>query len=95
MALKIDTSDLQASVGGDCGTSDWLEIDQKRINDFADVTLDHQFIHVDPERAKESPLRWHDRPWLSNLIVASLFYAVRWRRCRCAQSNDGCQLRFR
>ena len=55
MALKIDTSDLQASVGKDCGTSDWLEIGQQRINDFADATLDHQFIHVDQERAKESP----------------------------------------
>ena len=55
MALKIDLSDLQSNVGKDCGTSDWLEIDQKRINDFADVTLDHQFIHVDPERAKDSP----------------------------------------
>ncbi len=55
MALKIDTGDLQASVGKDCGTSDWLEIGQQRINDFADATLDHQFIHVDPERAKESP----------------------------------------
>lgn len=55
MALKIDTSDLQANVGKDCGTSDWFQIDQQRINDFADVTKDHQFIHVDPERAKESP----------------------------------------
>ncbi len=55
MALKIDTSDLQSNVGKDCGTSDWFEIDQQRINDFADVTKDHQFIHVDPVRAKESP----------------------------------------
>tara|TARA_R110000787_G_scaffold63634_4_gene143089 strand:- start:25679 stop:26146 length:468 start_codon:yes stop_codon:yes gene_type:complete len=55
MALKIDTSDLQSNVGKDCGTSDWFEIDQRRINDFADVTKDHQFIHVDPVRAKESP----------------------------------------
>ncbi|MBV1932491.1 MAG: MaoC family dehydratase [Porticoccaceae bacterium] len=55
MALKMDMSDLQSNVGKDCGTSDWLQIDQDRINDFADVTLDHQFIHVDPERAKESP----------------------------------------
>ena len=55
MALKMDMSDLQSNVGKDCGTSDWLQIDQDRINDFADVTLDHQFIHVDPERAKASP----------------------------------------
>lgn len=55
MALTIDVNDLQASIGQDCGTSDWFEIDQQRINDFADVTQDHQFIHVDPEKAKHSP----------------------------------------
>jgi acyl dehydratase len=55
MALKIDTGNLQSNVGKDCGTSDWLTIDQQRINDFADVTQDHQFIHVDPERAKNTP----------------------------------------
>ena len=55
MSLKIDTSDLQSNVGKDCGTSDWFEIDQQRINDFADVTKDHQFIHVDPDRAKDTP----------------------------------------
>lgn len=41
---------------GETRHSDWLEIDQARVNAFADVTLDHQFIHVDPERAKaETP----------------------------------------
>ena len=39
----------------DLGQSDWLEVDQDRINAFADATLDHQFIHVDEERAKEGP----------------------------------------
>ena len=37
------------------GTSDWLEIPQERINQFADATLDHQWIHVDTERAKNGP----------------------------------------
>ncbi len=55
MTLQIDTSDLQSNVGKDCGTSAWFEIDQQRINDFADVTKDHQFIHVDPEKAKDTP----------------------------------------
>lgn len=41
---------------GQSVTSDWLTVDQDRVNQFADVTLDHQFIHVDPERAaKETP----------------------------------------
>lgn len=42
-------------VGKPTGTSDWLTIDQDRINQFADVTEDHQFIHVDPEAAKMTP----------------------------------------
>ncbi|AZU04905.1 nodulation protein N [Glycocaulis alkaliphilus] len=41
---------------GETVTSDWFEVDQARVNAFADVTLDHQFIHVDPKRAaKETP----------------------------------------
>ena len=36
-------------VGQEIGTSEWFEVDQERINQFADVTLDHQFIHVDSE----------------------------------------------
>ena len=40
-------------VGKELGTSDWLQVDQDRINAFADATLDHQWIHIDPERAKE------------------------------------------
>ena len=39
--------------GGEEGIGDWFEVDQKRINLFADATLDHQFIHVDPEKAAE------------------------------------------
>jgi acyl dehydratase len=42
---------LKAAVGETEGTSDWLEITQDRIDAFADVTEDHQFIHVDPEKA--------------------------------------------
>ncbi len=42
-------------VGKLIGTSDWVMIDQKRINLFADVTEDHQFIHVDPEAAAKTP----------------------------------------
>lgn len=47
--------DLLEAVGTSLGNSDWLEIDQKRINLFADATGDHQWIHVDPERAKDGP----------------------------------------
>lgn len=44
--------DLEASVGKRLGESEWLTIDQARINLFADATGDHQWIHVDPEKAK-------------------------------------------
>ncbi|MGQ9426480.1 MaoC family dehydratase [Gilvimarinus sp. F26214L] len=45
---------LQDYVGQECGVTDWLEITQERVNRFADVTEDHQFIHVDPERARQT-----------------------------------------
>ncbi|MGW0735718.1 MaoC family dehydratase [Streptomyces sp. NPDC002851] len=47
--------ELRAAVGEQLGTSDWLEIDQKRIDLFAEATGDHQWIHVDPEKAAQGP----------------------------------------
>jgi acyl dehydratase len=47
--------DLKARVGQELGVSDWLEVTQEAIDAFADATGDHQWIHVDPERAKETP----------------------------------------
>ena len=44
---------LQKAVGTTEGSGEWFLIDQKRINDFADVTEDHQFIHVDPEQCAD------------------------------------------
>lgn len=46
---------LLAMEGRDLGWSDWFTIDQDRIDSFADVTLDHQYIHIDPLRAAETP----------------------------------------
>jgi acyl dehydratase len=46
---------FQQAVGNESATGDWMEIDQEIVNQFADVTHDHQFIHVDPERAKATP----------------------------------------
>jgi acyl dehydratase len=43
---------MQAALGEPEGSGDWLEVDQARINAFADVSGDHQFIHVDPEACK-------------------------------------------
>jgi acyl dehydratase len=54
---RIFTSpeELRAVVGEQLGHSDWLEVDQKRIDLFAEATGDHQWIHVDPERAAAGP----------------------------------------
>ncbi|HEY8583555.1 MAG TPA: MaoC family dehydratase, partial [Capillimicrobium sp.] len=47
--------DIKARVGQELGVSDWLEVTQKDIDTFADATGDHQFIHVDVEKAKQTP----------------------------------------
>ncbi|MEU8569752.1 MaoC family dehydratase [Streptomyces pathocidini] len=47
--------ELRSAVGEQLGHSDWLEIDQKRIDLFAEATGDHQWIHVDPEKAAAGP----------------------------------------
>jgi acyl dehydratase len=52
---EISLSEVEGLVGTELGLSDWMEIPQSRIDKFADATDDHQFIHVDPERAAETP----------------------------------------
>lgn len=56
MATTVDTvEDLAGLVGRHLGTSEWFEVTQDRVNLFADATDDHQWIHVDPERAAAGP----------------------------------------
>lgn len=55
VSTQMDRQSLQQLVGQELGESGWFTIDQDRINRFADVTLDHQFVHVDPQRARETP----------------------------------------
>ena len=47
-------AELKELVGQELGVGDWLEITQERVNQFADATGDHQYIHVDPERAAQT-----------------------------------------
>lgn len=47
--------EVEKAVGETIGQSDWLEITQERVNLFAEATGDHQWIHVDPERAASGP----------------------------------------
>lgn len=53
---EVTAEEFMALVGGDLGVSAWTTVDQTRIDGFAAVTDDHQFIHVDPEAARASPL---------------------------------------
>ncbi|MGH8929291.1 MAG: MaoC family dehydratase [Egibacteraceae bacterium] len=53
--VTVTLDELKAKAGEDLGTSEWHEITQERVDLFADATEDHQWIHVDPERAKEGP----------------------------------------
>jgi acyl dehydratase len=46
---------MKAEIGTGAKVGDWFQVTQERIDDFADATLDHQFIHVDPERAAQTP----------------------------------------
>ncbi|MFI8304991.1 MaoC family dehydratase [Streptomyces sp. NPDC085927] len=55
MRIFHSAEELAGSAGADLGTSDWLTVDQDRIDRFADATGDHQWIHVDPERAAAGP----------------------------------------
>ncbi|MCU1413026.1 MAG: putative enoyl-CoA hydratase 1 [Microbacteriaceae bacterium] len=55
MTTKIQYADIMSLAGRDLGFTDYLDITQERINTFADATDDHQYIHVDPERAKDGP----------------------------------------
>ena len=54
MRDEISKEQMQKAVGQELGVSPWFVMDQARINAFADVTEDHQFIHVDPERAAQT-----------------------------------------
>ncbi|AKK25668.1 MaoC family dehydratase [Mycobacterium sp. EPa45] len=74
--MKVITSidDAASAVGEELGVSEWLHIDQKRINDFADATGDHQWIHVDVEKAKaESP---YGAPIAHGFLTLSLIPAL-------------------
>ena len=74
MATTFDNpAALLQSVGVHLGYSEWLEIDQRRINLFAEATGDHQWIHVDPEKAAEGPFGKTIAHGYLTLSLANLF----------------------
>ncbi|MET7683563.1 MaoC family dehydratase [Streptomyces sp. NPDC005423] len=71
MGITVNGLDeLKKLAGGDLGTSEWIEVTQERINTFADATGDHQWIHVDPERAATGPF---GAPIAHGYLTLSLF----------------------
>lgn len=69
MLVVPKPADLPHHVGADLGETEWLEISQERINTFADATGDHQWIHVDVEKAKDGPF---GAPIAHGYLTASL-----------------------
>ncbi len=87
---------VQAAVGRDLGATDWLTVTQARIDTFADATGDHQWIHVDPERARAGPFGACVAHGYLTLALANLFLPqlVRYDRLKMGV-NYGCnKLRF-
>ncbi|KUO05801.1 MaoC family dehydratase [Streptomyces caeruleatus] len=71
MSITVNGLDeLKKLAGSDLGTSEWIEITQDRINTFADATGDHQWIHVDPEKAAAGPF---GAPIAHGYLTLSLF----------------------
>lgn len=55
MRVFTGADELRAAAGEQLGASDWMTIEQQRVNAFADATEDHQWIHIDPQRAAAGP----------------------------------------
>lgn len=73
-AIEAARADLESKIGTEFGVSDWIEVDQKTIDAFADVTHDHQWIHIDPERAAaETPFGGSIAHGFLTLSLASKF----------------------
>ncbi|MEU9310667.1 MaoC family dehydratase [Streptomyces sp. NPDC048256] len=71
MSITVNGLDeLKKLAGSDLGTSEWIEVTQERIDTFADATGDHQWIHVDPERAAAGPF---GAPIAHGYLTLSLF----------------------
>jgi acyl dehydratase len=71
MSITVNGIDeLKKLAGSDLGTSEWIDVTQERINTFADATGDHQWIHVDPEKAAEGPF---GAPIAHGYLTLSLF----------------------
>ena len=89
-------AEFESYIGKEIGVSEYLQVTQEMINTFADATLDHQWIHVDPVRAKEGPFGACIAHGFLTLSLANLFLPqlVRYERLKMGV-NYGCdKVRF-
>ena len=56
MTISVELSEIGDYIGRELGPTEWFELSQDRIDQFAELTNDHQFIHVDAEKAAQTPL---------------------------------------
>jgi len=92
----INLADVSKHIGEDLGASEWVLIDQERVNKFADATGDHQWIHVDPVRSAAGPFGACVAHGYLTQSLASCFLPdlVRWDRLKMGL-NYGCdKVRF-
>lgn len=71
--------EFEAAVGEELGTSDWFDITQEMIDEFAEATHDHQWIHVDPDRAKDGPFGTTIAHGYLTLSLVSVMFAQIYR----------------
>src|SRR5437764_4486557 len=80
MTTTIKGADeLKSRVGDHLGYSDWHEVTQEQVNQFADATGDHQWIHVDPERAKDGPFGTTIAHGYLTMSLAPMLLSEVWR----------------
>ena len=77
MTTNVAYADLASLVGKSLGPTEWREVTQEQVNTFADATDDHQWIHTDPERAKEGPF---GAPIAHGFLTVSLLIPM-WESC--------------
>ena len=91
MVIINNFDEYKAFEGKEIGVSDWHTITQEQINRFADATIDHQWIHTDPEKAKkEGPFK--NCAWIFNTFYDSSFMGS---NCRGSKYQNVNQLRYR
>ena len=95
MLHVIKSNEIDTIIGKELGKSDWVLVDQDRIDKFADATMDHQFIHVDPEQANPIFGSTIAHGFLSlSLTAVSVIASAQWLVSNISEPRIKQQLRF-